>query len=101
MLSSLERELVPDIMVEEVGGKVPIVAGTSSVNPVVVIEQSLHVTYLVLHTRCIPGRYSTLFRNIGTVGVSIGKSNGPCVFVRRGTPFVWTQCVNDGVLFVE
>lgn len=51
MLSSLERELVPDIMVEEVGGKVPIVAGTSSVNPVVVIEQSLHVTY------CTPGVY--------------------------------------------
>ena len=43
VLSSAERELVLDITVEEAGGKVPIVAGTSSVNPLVVIEQSLQV----------------------------------------------------------
>lgn len=46
VLSSLERKLVLDITVEEVGGKVPVVAGTSSVNPLVVIEQSLQVTYM-------------------------------------------------------
>ncbi|CAM9893124.1 unnamed protein product, partial [Laminaria digitata] len=41
VLSTAERELVLDITMEEAGGKVPIVAGTSSVNPLVVIEQSL------------------------------------------------------------
>eukprot|EP00752_Nemacystus_decipiens_P016758 g14996.t1 len=41
VLSTAERQLVLDITVEEVGGKVPVVAGTSSVNPVVVIEQSV------------------------------------------------------------
>ncbi|CBJ32169.1 dihydrodipicolinate synthase [Ectocarpus siliculosus] len=40
VLSTAERQLVLDITVEEVGGKVPVVAGTSSVNPHVVIEQS-------------------------------------------------------------
>ncbi|CAN0381043.1 unnamed protein product, partial [Ectocarpus fasciculatus] len=40
VLSTAERQLVLDITVEEVGGKVPVVAGTSSVNPLVVIEQS-------------------------------------------------------------
>lgn len=43
VLSVAERQLVLDITVEEVGGKVPVVAGTSSVNPVVVIEQSKQV----------------------------------------------------------
>lgn len=43
VLSSAERELVLDVTVQEAGGKVPIVAGTSSVNPVVVIEQSIQV----------------------------------------------------------
>ncbi|CAN0218328.1 unnamed protein product [Pylaiella littoralis] len=40
VMSVAERQLVLDITVEEVGGKVPVVAGTSSVNPVVVIEQA-------------------------------------------------------------
>eukprot|EP00903_Cladosiphon_okamuranus_P010179 g9639.t1 len=39
MLSTTERRLVLDITMEEVGGKVPVMAGTSSVNPIVVIEQ--------------------------------------------------------------
>lgn len=43
VLSTAERQLVLDITVEEVGGKVPVVAGTSSVNPHVVIEQSEQV----------------------------------------------------------
>lgn len=43
VLSVAERQLVLDITVEEVGGRVPVVAGTSSVNPVVVIEQSVQV----------------------------------------------------------
>ena len=47
VLSTAERQLVLDITVEEVGGKMPVVAGTSSVNPVVVIEQSLHVCMYV------------------------------------------------------
>ncbi|CAM9456179.1 unnamed protein product [Scytosiphon promiscuus] len=40
MMTVEERQLVLDIAVEEVGGKVPLVAGTSSVNPLVVIDQS-------------------------------------------------------------
>lgn len=43
VMSVAERQLVLDITVEEVGGKVPVVAGTSSVNPAVVIEQAAQV----------------------------------------------------------
>lgn len=43
MLSVAERQLVLDITMEEVRGRVPVVAGTSSVNPLVVIEQSVQV----------------------------------------------------------
>ncbi|CAN0421014.1 unnamed protein product [Hapterophycus canaliculatus] len=43
VMSVEERQLVLDIAVEEVGGKIPLVAGTSSVNPLVVIEQSKQV----------------------------------------------------------
>lgn len=43
VLSAAERQTILDITVEEVGGKVPVVAGTSSVNPVVVIEQAAQV----------------------------------------------------------
>lgn len=43
VLSSSERQRVLEITAEECLGKLPIVVGTSSVNPVVVIEQTAQV----------------------------------------------------------
>lgn len=54
MLSPAERERVLEITAEECGGKLPIVAGTSSVNPEVVIEQILQVRTLALLWLFVP-----------------------------------------------
>lgn len=45
MLSNPERQRVLEITVEEAGSDLPIIAGTSSVNPSVVIEQSHQVLF--------------------------------------------------------
>lgn len=43
VMSSAERELVLNIAAEETRGRMPLIAGTSSINPQVVVEQTVQV----------------------------------------------------------
>ena len=56
VLTASERQLVLDIAAEETGGEMPLMAGTSSVNPLVVIEQIQQVCAPTVAQRLRGGR---------------------------------------------